>query len=289
MIESATHSRFNQRRTGLRFFSDSMLPSMAADPQMALTMHRTAVPAYPLPRVRQTAGSGFTARHLWLPLIAASLLSSVLVLGGDQWIADRIFALEGHQWLLREAWMTSTLMHKGGKWLSVAATLTALMLCLYQSRRGKDRRLRWALLYLLLAIALGTGAVSLLKSLTHMDCPWDLVRYGGERPFVGLLQARPAVLPAAACFPAGQASAGYAWVSLYFFALLWRPAWRWRGLAIGLLAGMALGLAQQLRGAHFMSHDVATLIVCWLLSLGLYALLNGYLRRPLARPAGARA
>ena len=34
-------------------------------------------------------------------------------------------------------------------------------------------------------------------------------------------------------------------------------------LAIGLLAGMVFGLAQQLRGAHFLSHDVASLAVCW--------------------------
>jgi membrane-associated PAP2 superfamily phosphatase len=262
---------------------------MAADPPKALSMHRTAVPGYPLARVRQIAGSGFTARHLWLPLVAASLLFSVLVLGGDHWIADRIFAMEGGHWLLRDAWMTSTLMHKGGKWLSAFATLVVLVLCFHQWRHGSNRPLRWALLYLVLAVALGTGAVSLLKSLTHMDCPWDLLRYGGQRPFVGLLQARPAALPAAACFPAGQASAGYAWVSLYFFALLWRPAWRWHGLAIGLLAGITLGLAQQLRGAHFMSHDAATLIVCWLLSLGLHALTHGYLQRPSARPAGARA
>lgn len=289
MIESATPSRFNQRRTGLRFFSDNVLPSMADDPQMALTMQRTPVPPYAVACAGPVAGSGFARGHLWLPLIAALLAGSVLGHGVDQWLADRLFALEGHQWLLREAWITSTLMHKGGKWLSAVATLMVLMLCLYQWGHGKDRRLRWALLYLVLAIALGTGAVSLLKSLTHMDCPWDLVRYGGERPFVGLLQARPAALPAAACFPAGQASAGYAWVSLYFSALLWRPAWRWRGLAIGLLAGIALGFAQQLRGAHFMSHDVATLSVCWLLSLGLYALICGYLQRPAASPAEARA
>ena len=252
-------------------------------------MHRIAVPGYPLPRIRQIAGSGFTARHLWLPLIAASLMFSALMLGGDQWIADRVFALEGQHWLLRDAWATTVLMHAGGKWLSATATLLVLVLCFHQWRYGSNRHLRWALLYLVLAIALGTGAVSLLKSLTHMDCPWDLLRYGGQRPFVGLLQARPAALPAAACFPAGQASAGYAWVSLYFFALLWRPAWRWRGLAVGLLAGIALGLAQQLRGAHFMSHDLATLSVCWLLSLGLYALARSRLPRRAGHAAGARA
>jgi len=34
-------------------------------------------------------------------------------------------------------------------------------------------------------------------------------------------------------------------------------------LPFGLLAGTVFGLAQQLRGAHFISHDVASLAVCW--------------------------
>lgn len=50
-----------------------------------------------------------------------------------------------------------------------------------------------------------------------MECPWDLTRYGGDLPFVGLLERRPADMPDTACFPAGHASAGYAWLALYFF------------------------------------------------------------------------
>ena len=77
-------------------------------------------------------------------------------------------------------------------------------------------------------------------------------------------------MPAASCFPAGHASAGYAWVALYFFFLARRPAWRWRGLAIGLIAGAVFGIAQQLRGAHFFSHDLWTLMICWSTALLLY-------------------
>jgi membrane-associated PAP2 superfamily phosphatase len=87
------------------------------------------------------------------------------------------------------------------------------------------------------------------------------------------------------CFPAGHSSAGFAWVSLYFFALLARPAWRWRGLAVGLVAGGVFGLAQQLRGAHFLSHDLWTLATCWALSLGLYLLVQRIAARPQATPA----
>jgi membrane-associated PAP2 superfamily phosphatase len=102
------------------------------------------------------------------------------------------------------------------------------------------------------------------------DCPWDLLRYGGDRAYFGWYSSRPASMPDASCFPAGHAGAGYAWVALYFFFLARRPGWRWRGLAIGLGAGAIFGAAQQLRGAHFLSHDLWTLMICWSMALLLY-------------------
>ena len=46
------------------------------------------------------------------------------------------------------------------------------------------------------------------------------------------------------------------------------------GLAVGLLAGGVFGFSQQLRGAHFLSHDLWTLATCWAVSLGLYLLVE---------------
>ncbi len=232
-------------------------------PAPAATFIATSVP--------RAATSAFLTRHLLLPWLAALLASWALMsAGGDQWLADQIYRLEGHQWALQNAWVTTHVIHKGGKWLSAFATLLALVACFHAWRHARWRTWRWPLLYLVLAVALGTGMVSLLKSLTHMDCPWDLTRYGGLREYVGLFATRPADMPRGMCFPAGHASAGYAWVSLYFFALMVRPAWRWRGLAVGLLAGAVFGFAQQLRGAHFLSHDLWTLVTCWTVALGLY-------------------
>ncbi len=215
---------------------------------------------------------------LLLPaLVAALAVTALMDLGGDQVLADLFYRLQGNQWALESAWITATVAHKGGKWASVLAGLAVLVACFLTRKR--DRRLHVALLYLFLAVALSTALVAGLKPLTRMDCPWDLLRYGGSRPFIGLLQPRPDALGAPACFPAGQASAGYAWLSLYFFALLYRPAWRWAGLAIGLAAGLLLGLAQQLRGAHFLSHDLATAALCWCVSLGLFALMRAEVAR----------
>ena len=42
-----------------------------------------------------------------------------------------------------------------------------------------------------------------------------------------------------------------------------RRLWRWLGLVTGLSAGLLFGISQQLRGAHFVSHDIWTLGICW--------------------------
>ncbi|WMJ70107.1 phosphatase PAP2 family protein [Stenotrophomonas sp. 24(2023)] len=230
----------------------------------------------------------FLLAHLGLPLaIGVPLFALLMGGGGDQWLADQLYRLEGGHWALQNAWATTALVHRAGKWLSTLGALLAILLCFHHWRRGRDRTLRWALLYVVVAVALGTGLVSLLKAHLPMECPWDLLRYGGHERFVGLFDTRPAGMPSNACFPAGHASAGYAWLSLYFFALLWRPQWRWAGLTIGVAGGLLFGISQQLRGAHFLSHDVATALLCWLLSLGLYLLVRWQLDRPTRQEARA--
>jgi membrane-associated PAP2 superfamily phosphatase len=246
----------------------------------------SAHPARFVPGVLLSAG--FHARHLGWPL-AAAVLASILLMhgGGDRWLADALFHLEGGRWALRDHWLTSGLIHNGGRIASALAWLAVLGLYLRALRRHDQASLRQPLLYLLVAVALGASTVSLLKSITHVDCPWDLVDYGGARMPLGLFARLPAGVRPGACYPAGHASAGYAWVSLYFAALLWRPRWRWHGLAIGLSAGLLFGIGQQLRGAHFLSHDVATLTVCWLLSLGLFHLFAAHRARATRSANGA--
>lgn len=237
----------------------------------------SAVPASPraLPSAALPSSRGdFLRRHLLLPLAALLLASVALMAGnGDQWLADLLYRAEGGQWALRDAWVTSDLLHRGGKHLSTSAAVLASLALLRSCIDARWKPLRRPLLYLLLALGLSTGVVALLKSWTQMDCPWDLQRYGGANAFIGLFEARPAALGRTACYPAGHASAGYGWVALYFFALRLRPQWRWPALGLALSAGLAFGFAQQLRGAHFLSHDVATLAVSWTVAVLLYVVM----------------
>ncbi len=236
----------------------------------AVSASPRALPAAALPASRGV----FLRRHLLLPLAVLFLASVALMAGnGDQWLADLLYRAEGGQWALRDAWWTSHVLHRGGKHLSTLAAVLALLAVLRSCIDARWKPLRRPLLYLLLAMALSTGLVSLLKTWTQMDCPWDLQRYGGANAFIGLFEARPAALGRTACYPAGHASAGYGWVALYFFALRVRPQWRWLALGLALSAGLAFGFAQQLRGAHFLSHDVATLAVSWTVAVLLYVVM----------------
>ncbi len=229
----------------------------------------------PLPLTADAHAASLASRfwtvHLWLPLGVGLALIAALQAGADQWLADALVRIEGGRWAWRHAPWLELGVHRAGRDASIVAWLAlAAASGIAAFRNAGALRWRRATGYVLVCVVLGTLAVSLLKAVTNVDCPWDLARYGGTRPLIGLLDVRPQALPRARCFPAGHASAGYAWLGLYFAALQVAPHRRRAALTLALGAGLLFGVGQQLRGAHFASHDAATALVCWLVALGLW-------------------
>lgn len=219
----------------------------------------------PAPNVRRPGSSTNFHRRLltWPLMVLTALFVAANVRHADLWLADRLYAWEGHAWTLRHAWATQDLIHLLGRGFSIAAWIATFAAWSMACARPRWAHLRRPLLYLLAATALSTLLVAGLKSISNIDCPWDLARYGGARPYVGLFEPRPAWLGRGVCFPAGHAAGGYAWVALYFFLMEVKPSWRRAGLVAGLGVGLLFGISQQLRGAHFASHDLAALAICW--------------------------
>lgn len=214
------------------------------------------------------------SRYLLFPTVVTFGLYIVLTYGGfDHALAGFLYRFEGNAWTLRESVLLTQDFHAGGKILSIAAWLVAFALLireLLRSRELWDTRRILALSQIVISIAVSALAVSVLKGMTHMDCPWDLADFGGSKQYVYLFERDTLNAVHGRCFPAGQASAGYAWVCLYFSALIVGNLRPWRGLLVGVLFGAVLGIAQQFRGAHFLSHDVVTLWVCWSVSTLVY-------------------
>lgn len=219
-------------------------------------------------------------RHLLAPLGAATVFFILAYAGGlDFSLASALYQMQGDSWALQHHWLTETLLHRHVRTLNEIVVLTLLGCWLWRHFALKDRsKKQQALGILLLSLLLSFAAVAVLKRLLPMECPWDLQQFGGSSAFWGLFATRPDSVPATQCFPAGHASIGFAWLALYYYWYEVTPQKAWQGLLIGASAGLLLGFVQQLRGAHFISHDIATAAICWLIATVLYLWFNAKTR-----------
>lgn len=191
--------------------------------------------------------------------------------GLDFVVASAIYQLEGQQWQLTHHWLFDDVLHQGSRHLNSFVLCCLLVVWLYHKMLCKNNvTTTTALTKLLLSLLLSFASVALLKRLLPTECPWHLQQFGGHLPFISMFSARPVAMPSTQCFPAGHASIGYAWVALYFYFLPTSPTKARIGLTIALWLGFVLGMAQQLRGAHFVSHDLTTLWLCWTISTLVY-------------------
>jgi membrane-associated PAP2 superfamily phosphatase len=200
-------------------------------------------------------------RVVWANVTLVALLLLWDIGGWDMALAR--LSGSAHGFPLKEHWFLTYVLHEGGRRVSWAL---ALLLCLavwwpigWMNRLRLGQRLQLAASTLIAVMV-----VAFVKAHSRTSCPWDLADFGGLAHYVrhwsGFWEADGGV---GRCFPAGHASSAFAFVGGFFVFRDESPgiARLWLGLA--LAAGLALGLAQQLRGAHFMSHTLWSGALCW--------------------------
>lgn len=206
-------------------------------------------------------------RWMWLAIAYISVMLLLDIAGGDLWLASKLYQLQGQQWLLKDHWLTSGVLHKGARIVNYICVFAVILLLIHYRKQRLQYPQRFkATMALLVSLLMAFSVVAWLKTVTNIACPWDLSMFGGSQPYFDLFTTRPSNLPTGHCFPAGHASVGYAWIALYYFFQIVNPARRFHGLALGIVPGLILGITQQLRGAHFISHDVTTLLLCLLIA-----------------------
>lgn len=187
---------------------------------------------------------------------------------------------------MRDHWLFSKILHQGAR--RVAWALQFLLVLAIWWPVGVLRLLtRRQRLNLLIAVLASLIAINLLKNASPTSCPWDLVEFGGNAAYVSHWAWGVGDGGVGRCFPAGHASAAFCFLSGYFWlrdkasraALVW--------LALSVLAGVTIGLAQQVRGAHYMSHTLWTGWLCWLFAGLMHMALEREWR--FRRPALARS
>lgn len=222
----------------------------------------------------------FWNRHAWFPLaLFAALFTLVQWTGLDRILAHALFYDPVHGWLGQGSggWWAHGVIHNGGRWLARTVAGTALALWIASFLSVRMRRWRRPAGFVFLSMAAAVLIVGALKLITDVDCPWSLAEFGGDRPYIGLFAARPHGLPAAQCFPGAHSSSGFALVCFYFVYRDRSPRIAAAALIGAFVVWAVFALAQEARGAHFLSHDLASLAVVWFVQLGIYVKL---LRQP---------
>jgi membrane-associated PAP2 superfamily phosphatase len=193
--------------------------------------------------------------------------------GLDLAVQDRFYNFTTGTWLINPlAPWPKAMFYTGPKYLLMLGGIALLAITVMPGTWRKtatawmqDRR---ALLVCFFTLGLVPLAVGQIKQYTNVYCPAQIQRYGGEMPYVRVMESYPAdFMPArrGQCWPAGHASGGFA---LLAFAGLARTR---RGqlvaIALGLCVGGVMGCYQMAKGAHYLSHTLVTALLAWLVFL----------------------
>jgi len=228
--------------------------------------------------------SNFEKVTLALLLLAPFLLQWLEV---DRALAHALFFDDGHQWLGSGAgsWWARGLIHGAGRIFAYCVAFAALGAWALSYKLPALAPWRREALFVFVGMVLVTGIVGLLKQFTNVDCPWDLSEFGGSRPYIPFLAHRPDYLPRGRCFPGAHSSSGFALMSVYFALRGRRPRLARVSLLIAVIIGLIFAFGQQARGAHFLSHDLASAALAW----GILLVLQALMLAPRAAPASAGA
>ncbi len=188
----------------------------------------------------------------------------------DLRLQDHFYDAAAGRWLVDAGNPVGRLLFYDGPKVVIIATAAAVLVLAVGPARWRERlrfarRDLWVALLVLVTVPALAGWG---KDVTNIFCPSEIRRYGGDVPYVKLCESYPANDKPGRkghCFPAGHASGGFALLGLMW--LRRTRAWKLGGLALGLGVGWWMAGYQMLKGAHYLSHTITTMLLAWILLL----------------------
>lgn len=184
-----------------------------------------------------------------------------------------------HKWLLshERGSLLDTVFYTGIKKAIILFTVLTLFLYLYSFRESakKLREYRGGLLIVWLSVAIVPFIIGVLKATTNVPCPCDATIFGGEYPYIRVIDSMPQeIIKKFKCYPAGHASGGFALMSLYFLFKSDRN--KILALTVAMIIGWSMGIYKMLIGHHYLSHTIITMLLAWFLILIIKKVVNKY-------------
>ncbi len=209
----------------------------------------------------------FLRASLALAVIAILMLCVGQMSNIDLLIEDYYFDAAQGIFPWDKSWFADRLMHGYVKNVIIRIGYLILLIVALDSLRPWriiSPFVRARLRFVALASVLVPTTIRSIKQFSVLHCPQGIDRYGGDRPFIRLLDSVPDGIKYGHCFPAGHATVGLWLAAFCVFWLPHKPRTALFVFFIGLSVGFILGWVQQMRGMHFLFH---TLWAAWLASL----------------------
>ena len=216
-------------------------------------------------------------RNFWVGSLVAFAVASAVFLtfpGIDLWVSRVLYWDVIGTLKARGPWLSAVRgVFIGLFWISVCVTLVGLVVT--RARRsdwlGFDFR-RWLFLAICLGVGPGLVANTILKDHWGRARPKLVAEFGGNKSFT------PPLVPSNQCerncsFVGGEAAAVF--VPFYAAALL-VPQSAVALLAVGTLAGLAVGVVRIAQGAHFLSDIVFAGVFMALVATAVHQVMFGW-------------
>ena len=216
--------------------------------------------------------------------IGLALLTAILI--GEYYtdidlsIQNLMFDFEKQEWLISptEHKELSFIFYKGIKIIMGLVGLGLLAELLLSIKYKQLRKDTCSVTIMLLSLIFVPLIVAGAKYFTNVYCPRQLEIYNGRFPFVRILESYPKGFEQTVdgrCFPAGHATTGFSFMALFY--CFKKTKYRWLGLGIGLFLGWTTAIYQMLRGQHFLSHSLFTMVASFLVITALDIITRRYI------------
>lgn len=183
--------------------------------------------------------------------------------GFDQQLIAPFYDVTLQGFPLQNHWFFETLMHEWLKYLIIVIAIMLLVLAITSFFIPKLAFLKRQSVWAFSGMLFSTSLISFIKSQSIHACPKNLSMYGGNQPYIELLQSLPIGAHAGHCFPSGHASAGFSLLTFYFILRNSYPKLAKICFCLAIITGMMMGASQMARGEHFMSHNIWTGLIVW--------------------------
>ncbi len=206
-------------------------------------------------------------------LSSASLIAVVILFefsNLDVVLQAKFFDAQSASWIWdKEEPILRFILYDGVRFIYALGALSLLAFVAFCGNLPSLASRRQGLLIVSVSLLLIPLVVNVAKDTTNIPCPRNLVTFGGEYPHVTLFSGYPensSVSHNVACFPAGHASGAFALLSIFFLIQKRRNR---AVLVVSVLAlAWIIGLYKMIIGDHFLSHTIVSMLLAWLLILG---------------------